>query len=481
MGVRDKLIQTKTLLSKVFLHEPYYLEATLACFASRANLCLLGFRGSGKTHLMECLMKTVDSSITAIQQGYLSAELEDVFARPDIAKLVQGQEEVVFKKMVYARIKGFDEIQRLGVGALSAMFRLLTTGTVMYLDKEEGVKEFWVIATANPTEYSNDVMNIRLPEPLWDRFDGVLWVPIAKLKYLRKINGKIERLKEALPIIWREEDLLRLWKEVDEVKVSEELELIITLMNRILGYCKYAQDNDASSLTEELKRELCGKCSKAYTCSLIARPPSVRAKLSLIRIAKGFAYLRCSNEVSLDDVEKAFPLVYWKRIKLMDDEMVSDRLKALRDLFNRLKEEIIEVKEGIDLLKKLKAKFNFDDYERLKSFVNSKGWFAEVVEELDDYYNELYGKIREKWDIADDVTKAKLYLIAKTKLPPEMAKQFKADIEVTVKLNPKNMAKLLKISKKVFNEAKEAYENGVKEMKLKGEYALMWIIQGGAN
>ena len=88
-------------------------------------------------------------------------------------------------------------------------------------------------------------------------------------------------------------------------------------------------------------------------------------------------------------------------------------------------------------------------------------------------------RIKEKWDIADDVTKAKLYLIAKTKLPPDMAKQFKADIEVTVKLNPRNMAKLLKISKKVFNEAKEAYENGVKEIKLKGEYALMWIIQGG--
>ncbi|MHC1627453.1 MAG: AAA family ATPase [Candidatus Nezhaarchaeales archaeon] len=478
-SMRNKLMQTKTLLSQVFLHEPYYLEATLACFASRANLCLLGFRGSGKTHLMECLIKTIDSNITAIQQGYLSAELEDVFARPDIAKLTQGQEEVVFKKMVYARVKGFDEIQRLGVGALSAMFRLLTTGTVMYMDREEGVKPFWVIATANPTELSNDVMNIRLPEPLWDRFDGVLWVPIAKLKYLQKINGKIERLKEALPVIWKEEDLLKLWKEVEEVKVSEELELIITLMNRIMGYCKYAQDNDASSLTPELKRELCGKCSKSYTCSLIARPPSVRAKLSLIRIAKGFAYLRGANEVSLEDVEKAFPLVYWKRIELMDENMISDRLKALRDLFNRLREEIIEVKEGIDLLKKLKKKFNGNNYERLKRFVNAKGWFAEVVEELDDYYNTLFSKIKEKWDKADDVTKAKLYLIAKTKLPPEMSEKFSTDIEITVELNAKNIAKLLKVSKAVFERAKECYEKGVKEIKLSGEDALKWVILEG--
>ena len=217
---RSKLIKTKTILSEVFLHEPYYLDITLAAFASRSNICLLGFRGSGKTHLMECLLKTIDPSVKAIAQGYLSAELEDIFARPDIAKLIQGEEKVVFKKMVKARVKAFDEIQRLGPSALSTLFRLLTSGTVLYMDQEEGVKEFWVIATANPTELSQDQLNIPIPEPLWDRFEAVLWVPIPKLHYLIEINGKIEDLKEAIPIIWREEDLLSLWREVKNVKLE---------------------------------------------------------------------------------------------------------------------------------------------------------------------------------------------------------------------------------------------------------------------
>jgi len=55
MSVREKLYRTKTLLETVFLHEPIYIESVLASFASRSHICLLGFRGSGKTHLMECL------------------------------------------------------------------------------------------------------------------------------------------------------------------------------------------------------------------------------------------------------------------------------------------------------------------------------------------------------------------------------------------------------------------------------------------
>jgi len=481
MTVRDKLIQTKTLLNQVFLHEDYYLESTLACFSGRANLLLLGTRGGGKTHLMESLLKTIDKDIVAVNQGYLSAELEDLFARPDIAKLLKGEEEVKFKKTVYARVKAFDEIQRLGVGALSIMFRLMTTGTVIYMDREEGVKPFWIIATANPTELSNDMLNIRLPEPLYDRFDGVLWVPIAKLKHLEKINGNVEKLRDALPLIWRESDLLELWREVENVKVDSDIELIITLMVRILGYCQYAQDNDASSLSVELKRELCSKCTKTYTCSLIARPPSVRAKLSLIRIAKGFAYLRGSDRVELIDLEKAFPLVFWKRIEFMEENVIADRLKALRDLYNRLKTEIVEVKEGIDLISKLKQQFNEEDYNRVRRFAIAKGWFNEVLEMLEDYYNSLYNKLKEKFVNADNVTKAKIYFIAKSKLPSNRANDFYIYTEIKISLDTNTLAKLANIDKELFNYAKREYESGKTEVTLGGDLALKYLALGGGS
>ena len=475
MSVRDKLLKTKNFLDTVFLHDPIYTESILASFASRSHICLLGFRGSGKSHVMECLIKMIDKPCVAVQQGYLSAELEDVFARPDIPALMRGEERVVWKDMVTARIKAFDEIQRLGVGALSAMFRLMTTGTVMYLDQEAGVKEFWVIATANPTEVGEDALNVRLPEPLWDRFDAVLWVPIAPLKYQIRINGRIEKAKEALPVVWKEQDLLELWREVDNIEIPEDVEYVITLINRIMGFCKYAQNYDASSLTEMQKRELCSRCNSSYICSRIARPASVRAKLALSKLARGFAFLRGSSKVELIDVLKAFPLVYWKRIKLMDEDQVSNRLQALRELGDLLTIEIRESKEAIDLVNDLKKKFDMQKYRSLEHWVNSKAWLIEVKEDLEDYYKRFADKLRAKLESADPKTKAKIYILAKLKLPPQMADEFKAPSSIKVELNPENLAKLAKIDKVVFKQAKEAYEAGVKQFEIHGEHALKWL------
>jgi len=473
--IYNKVMQTRTLLNSVFYHDPIYVDSVLASFCSRSNILLLGFRGSGKTHLMECLAKMIEPNIVCIQQGYLSAELEDIFARPDISKLVKGEEEVKFKKMVYARVKCFDEIQRLGIGALSAMFRLMTKGTVMYMDREEGVKEFMAIATANPTELSSDVINISLPEPLYDRFDAVIWVPIAPLKYQIKINGKVEKLKEALPIIWNEQDLLELWKYVNEVKIDERVDYIITLINRILGFCRYAQSYDASSLTEEQKRMLCSKCSSSYICSKILRPPSMRAKISLEKLSKGFAFLRGSDKVELIDVINAFPLVYWKRIKLVNDDEIADRLKELQSLANDIINEIREAKEAIDLANELKEAYDTNKYEKLNNFGNSKVWLIEIIEDLDNYYELLYKKLKEKFDNGDNEIKIKIYTLAKIKLPPKYHGSFFIKDTLKIELNPKNLAKLSTIDAELFKEAKEMYEKGVKEFELRGINVLKWI------
>jgi hypothetical protein len=96
---------------------------------------------------MESLLKLVDPQITSLVQGYLSAEFEDIFARPHTPSLVNGKEEVIWKKATTSTIKGFDEIQRLGVGALTGMFRLMSRGTVIYLDQEKGEKQSSIIAS----------------------------------------------------------------------------------------------------------------------------------------------------------------------------------------------------------------------------------------------------------------------------------------------------------------------------------------------
>jgi MoxR-like ATPase len=476
MSVREKLLETKRLVKSVFYHEEYYIDSVLSAFASRAHICLLGFRGSGKTHLMETIIKMVEPNITSVVQGYLSAEIEDVFARPDIASLMKGEEKVVWKRAVKARIKGFDEIQRLGVGALSSMFRLMTKGTVQYLDQEEGVKEFWVIATANPTETGEDTLNIRLPEPLWDRFDCVIWIPVAPLKYQLRINSDVEKAKEELPIVWTERDLLELWKEVEKVKIEEREAYIITLINRLLGFCQFAQGFDASSLTEAQKRSLCSKCNRAYICAKIARPPSVRAKLSLARLARGFAYLRGRDKIELQDIIDAFPLVYWNRIKFMDESQIANRLQKLKELVQDIIVELKEVREALALIEELKEEYSTEKYEILKNWVNAKGWLVELKEDLDDYYSDIANQLAEKFKDADAITKFKIYTYAKAKLPPQLAKQFEVDSKITVELTPENIALLAKVDMELFRKAKALYERGERSMTIEGEDAYRYLM-----
>jgi len=481
----EKLQKTKTLLKTVFFHEDYYVDSVLAAFASASNLMLLGERGTGKTHVCEALINMIDSEITQTVQGYLSADLEDVFARLKIPSLMNGEEKIVWKKVVTARVKFFDEIQRLGAGALSAMFRVLTKGTVLWLEQEKGAREFFTLATANPQEVDYDVLNIRLPEPLHDRFHGILVVPSAKLKYQIKINKNAEKMKESLPVIWKEQDLLELWRDCEQVKIPPEIDLIATLMNRIMQYCKFAQGHDSSTLKRELKRELCSKCNKTYLCSRIARAPSVRAKLAMLQLAQGFAYLEGRQEVTLEDLKKAFPLAYWKRVEFFEDEQIADRMEYLQNFFEQLKREVMEVKEGLTLLEKLKQEFNKEDYEKLKFIANAKGWFFEVIEMLDDHYKQLEQKLKAKYESAkaqnDIVTMAKIYFIAKKKLPEDLANQFYFDHKVKIKLNEKELARLAKVHKDIFDFAKVMYKEGNKEIELQGELALIYIAFSNSN
>jgi len=298
------------------------------------------------------------------------------------------------------------------------------------------------------------------------------------LKYQIRINGKIEKAKEALPVIWKEQDLLELWHEVEKVEIDSEVEYVITLLNRILGFCVHAQHYDASSLTEAQKRELCSKCSQTYICSKIARPSSVRAKLALSRLAKGFAYLRGSSKVELVDIEKAFPLVYWKRLTLMNEDEISNRLGALRSLVKALLAEIRESKEAIELVNELKKKYSERKFRSLENWVNSKAWLREVKEDLEAYYQSLAEQLKRKVDNADLKTKVKIYRLAKARLPTHLAEQFKVETEIEIELNPKNLAKLASIDLNSFKRANADYENGAKTFKLHGLVAQKWLERG---
>ena len=471
-----KILLTKKLIRKVFFHEEYIVNTILASFVSRSHILLLGERGSGKTHVMESLLNTADPNITSYVQGYLGAEIEDVFVRPHIPSLLEGDEDLIWKSPVTSTLKGFDEVQRLGVGALSALFRLLTKGTVLYLDQEEGEPMFWVIATANPWERGNDQLNISLPEPLVDRFDVALIVPNAKLKYQLQIDERVEKMKQELPMIWTKDELIKLWETVKKIKIPYELRLVMTLMNRIMQFCDKCEGNDASTIDPERKRELCMKCNQSYICSQIARPPSVRPLLSLMKLAKGFAFLDGRDTVTLDDVKEAFPHVYRHRIEFMDEHEIVNKKKKLDELCERLIQEILEVKEAFEIIDKLRQKYDEGLYKKLEQYTNAKPWMIEVKEIIDDYYEEKHEDTYLKFlSTSDVVKKAKIYYVVKKKLPRKFLDAYKFDVKIRAKITPKVLATFGREFPEWYTVLKSLREQYGQEVELSGELAILYI------
>jgi len=487
---RDKLLTMRRLISTVFYHDQEYIDLAVACFAAKAPICFLGGRGSGKSHLCEVIYNMVEDDIRAKVQGRLNAGFEEVWARPHLPSLMNGEEKVIWAKAAKAMFIWLDEIQRLGPEARNAMFEKLTTGKITYLDVSEGEEDFVAFLTANPTEGLEDQTCIPLEEPLWDRFVAVCWLPVPRLKHLLRINGHEEEMKENLPKLWDRESLLGLWEEVKAIKVPKKLDYIITLMVRITMFCKEAPGYDGASLLPAQKRELCSKCNTSYICARIARPPSVRAKLALIRLARGFAYLAGREEVTLEDVKRAWPYVMWKRLEFMDEDEIANKYQALVKLAEDIITEIKEAEEAIKLAEELKNGYDQAKWAALERWCASKIWLLEVKEELEDYYRALADKLRAKWEEArrrnDKITMLKLQAIAEKKLPPNLARDFTADVELEVVLTPQSLAKIAKADSSLFQALKAKMDSGETTVKLKGKAALIWLslnlpVKGGES
>src|SRR5436853_7114122 len=109
-ALRSMFEESRAEINRVFFHESYYKDLMLAAMASRAKIGLEGYRGSGKSHLMDTVLhlikdERVDEDGNPILdpdtnkplpiawrvQSYLDADIEDVMVRPLIPSIMRGE------------------------------------------------------------------------------------------------------------------------------------------------------------------------------------------------------------------------------------------------------------------------------------------------------------------------------------------------------------------------------------------------------
>jgi MoxR-like ATPase len=488
LTIRAMFEESKKQLDRAFFHESFYKDLMMAAMAARAKIGCEGFRGTGKSHLMDIMKHLIKPNRTGANgetmmmevngknqpvplvwrvQGYLDADIEDTMVRPFIPSLMRGDEELIWKPATRARVKMFDEIQRLGVKALSTMFGMMDSGKVYYLEQEEGVYPFWAIFTMNPTETAEDNLNFAIPEPLIDRFDCMMWVPRAKEKYERmvKTQSEMRALLDSIPPIWDEQGLLDLWDEVQTIPIPDTVHSYITLVCRIISFCLYAQNYDATSLGITRKRALCGVCNHGYFCGKVARPPSVRAKQSWMQLAKGWAYLKGHKQVEQEDAEAVFPAIMWRRVQLMNEDdnekfETADRLKLFREFQEAVKREIADAKGSLEAIVRLKKAFNQSDYDGLTKAVNAKAWVKEQIDTLDEFHNNMRDKLMAKMAEAKQKKDTGMVMdtaiYAKVILPKKLTGPFEnLPFEMKINITPQFLAEVAAANDDIFQNLKD--------------------------
>lgn len=240
--------------------------------------------GVGKTTLVKALTKTLNLTYSRIQFT------PDLLPSDIIGVSIYNPKnyEFEFKKgPVFANIILGDEINRTSPKTQSALLEVMeekqvSEGTTTYILE----KPFIVMATQNPIEYEG---TFPLPEAQLDRF-----MIKVKMGYPNELDEasilsiyRKENPLETLESIITREEILMLQDRVKDVYINEELnEYIVSIVN-----------------------------ATRHNKSLILGA-SIRASLSLQRIAQATALIKGRNYVIPEDIKENAKLVLGHRILL---------------------------------------------------------------------------------------------------------------------------------------------------------------------
>jgi len=357
---------------------------------------IIGEPGLGKTTATEYVGSLLyQLPVGIIWAGEVSGHPEQteekIIGRPDLGKLNQGQEEVVWSHFVQLPVKIVDEINRLPETKQSMILDGVDRGNWEYLNEMILNDEYCLFATAN---YQDQGTNTIIA-PLLDRFDVMVESRYPGPSYAFLISQRQE--KEQL---LRHSELERELQEVLTQRLASEaggarLEafseafgayLQETLQLPTLNSSSREEvrqqisaitlDQDANAYTRMLLAELafCERhgqkrtsevCEEGchytgYLCHRLLNCASNRLPVSLSNYAKALAWFTGAAEVGLDQMRAVGPYCLAHRarwtdahLSLMQKDRRRDPLqihaarKAIHEVYQRYTEQAEHVKTAL--------------------------------------------------------------------------------------------------------------------------------------
>lgn len=129
----------------------------LNALVPNSAMLLIGGHGGGKTSLVKLLGRMITGNSlgdieSSIIRGHPQLTEEKLIGTLRLGELMQGREEVVWRKFVTDFWKIIDEVNRLTPYAQDILLSLLAEGKVKYFDEVLDVNKFCLYATINPQD-----------------------------------------------------------------------------------------------------------------------------------------------------------------------------------------------------------------------------------------------------------------------------------------------------------------------------------------
>ncbi|MCA9306735.1 MAG: AAA family ATPase [Phycisphaerales bacterium] len=223
-------------IQKVFIGHPDSADRLLVCLLARGHALIEDVPGVGKTLMATALARSIDCAFSRIQLT------PDLLPADVLGVSIYDRERSEFrfnKGPIFANIVLADEINRTTPRTQSALLEAMSDGAVSVDGKTMKLEQpFMVVATQNPYEFEGTYY---LPENQLDRFLMRIDVGYpspedeARIINLRPADTMLEGLKATM----HPRDVVALQKEVDQVKLHDDL---VQYIIRIAGATRQSEE-----------------------------------------------------------------------------------------------------------------------------------------------------------------------------------------------------------------------------------------------
>lgn len=344
----------------------------------RSTILIRAPRGTGKSTLMLLVLKGLFGDGSVVISGASEVKRGEVVGRLHIPSLEKmGREKVLWARFVQAQGKGIDEVNRLNPYTTANIHHLMQFGEVWAYGQKYSVEDYTLIANENPS----DVTTFIQPPPFYDRFDIALYLnslTVSQKFALQELNNEYGYdLIKSMPHVMNSEDLSEIRKEVEETEVEPELIGFINTLVRDFQACIRGKEHINVPLPV-----LCEGCHfTRFVCSRVKEPPSERATIVLLQLAKSKKWF--DGKVEDKDIIEMAKWVLIHRTGLLNYERP---LKEMDELLERERERMFERESRKQwfILNELYNNFSPGLYKTAKEIAAEDNVFAEELFSLEE-------------------------------------------------------------------------------------------------